>query len=233
MITTVNGCLLYSGRVDAGPSDPISTLAVLDEPTRRLLYDYVARAGAPVGRDEAASATGVSRPTAAFHLDRLADEGLLAVVHRRLTGRTGPGAGRPAKLYFRADREVEVSLPARRYQLAGELLAAAVEDADATGRPVREALAAQAHEAGRALGRTAGGTDPVLEAQGFEPRPHEEAVRLANCPFHHLAEQHTELVCGMNLHLIQGLVDGLGCAEYEAALDPGPDRCCVVLRRAR
>src|SRR5829696_2835550 len=104
-------------------SDPVSRVAALDEPTRRRLYEYVVRARRPVGRDEASTALGISRSTAVFHLDRLAEEGLLDVVHQRLTGRTGPGAGRPSKLYLRSERQVEVSLPQRRYDLVGEMLA--------------------------------------------------------------------------------------------------------------
>jgi predicted ArsR family transcriptional regulator len=213
------------------PADPISAVAALDEPTRRRLYEFVARARRAVSRDEASAAVGVSRPTAAFHLDRLADEGLLDVVHRRLSGRTGPGAGRPAKLYLRSAREIDVSLPQRGYELVGTLLAAAVEEAEAQGQTVREALTARARAAGREIGLVAGGTDPVpaLEALGFEPRTEEGEVRLGNCPFHHLAQRHTELVCGMNLVLLQGLLDGLGCQEYSATLAPSPDNCCVVL----
>jgi len=217
--------------MNKSPTDQISTVAVLDEPTRRRLYEYVARARGPVGREKASDAVGVSRPTAAFHLDRLADEGLLDVVHQRLSGRTGPGAGRPSKLYLRAARQVEVSLPQRRYELAGELLAAAVEEADVAGRPIREAVASRAHDVGRQMGQTAETSDPVpvLEAHGFEPRTEEGAVRLGNCPFHNLAQQHTALVCGMNLHLLEGLLDGLACAAYTATLAPSPDNCCVVL----
>ena len=156
------------------------------------------------------------------------------MVHQRLSGRTGPGAGRPSKLYLRAARQVEVSLPRRRYELAGELLAAAVEEADATGRPVRESLARRAHDVGARLGREAGTSDPVpaLEAQGFEPRSEQRAIRLGSCPFHNLARQHTDLVCGMNLHLLDGLLEGLGCTAYTARLAPRPDSCCVVLEPA-
>ena len=100
----------------------ISAVAALDEPTRRRLYDYVVRQPEPVSRDDAAAALELPRTTAAFHLDRLVDEGLLDVVFQRLTGRTGPGAGRPTKLYQRSDQHVTVSLPQRRYDLAGRLL---------------------------------------------------------------------------------------------------------------
>src|SRR5918998_3133060 len=89
----------------------VSAVAALDDPTRRRLYDYVVRQPVPVSRDDAVAVLGLPRTTAAFHLDRLVDEGLLEAVYQRRTGRTGPGAGRPAKLYRRSDQHVAVSLP--------------------------------------------------------------------------------------------------------------------------
>lgn len=220
--------------MSSDPTDPIAAVAALDEPTRRRLYDYVVRSREPVGRDEASEAVGVSRPTAAFHLDRLAEEGLLDVVHRRLSGRAGPGAGRPAKLYLRSAQEVEVSLPGRRYELAGELLAAAVEESELAGEPVRTAVANRALAVGRQMGEATGGSDPLpaLEAHGFEPRLEDGVVRLGNCPFHQLAQAHRDLVCGMNLHLLEGLLSGLEPSGYTASLAPTPGHCCVVLEAA-
>ncbi len=215
-------------------TDSISSVAALDEPTRKRLYDYVVRARGPVGRDEASEAVGVSRPTAAFHLDRLADHGLLDVRHQRLSGRTGPGAGRPAKLYLRSARQVEVSLPPRHYELASDVLASAVELADSSGIPIRDAVADRAHEVGRQLAQTIGGSDPVpvLETHGFEPRSEDGEVRLGSCPFHNLAQEHTRLVCGMNLSMVEGMLDGLACTDYTAVLRPDPTRCCVTLQRS-
>lgn len=215
-------------------SDPISSVAVLDEPTRRRLYEYVVRARVPVGRDEASTAVGVTRATAAFHLDRLADEGLLDAVHQRISGRTGPGAGRPAKLYLRPTQQIEVSLPQRCYELAGQVLAAAVEDAEMTGQSVRKAVAGRARDAGRQIGLAAASRDPAvaLEHHGFEPRTESNSVRLGNCPFHNLAQQHTDLVCGMNLDLIRGLLEGIDSSSFEAKLNPTPGNCCVVLEPA-
>lgn len=212
-------------------ADAISTVAALGEPTRRRLYEYVAGARGPVGRDEACQSLGVSRPKAAFHLDRLVDEGLLDVVFQRLSGRTGPGAGRPAKLYIRAACQVEVSLPQRRYELAGELLAGAVEEAESTGRPIREVVASRAHEMGRQMGGADESSDPmpVLGRNGFEPRIADGVITLGNCPFHNLARNHPDLVCGMNLHLLEGLLEGLPCQAYTAKLEPSPGNCCVVL----
>jgi predicted ArsR family transcriptional regulator len=211
----------------------VSAIAALDEPTRRRLYDHVVRQQGPVSRDEAAAALGLARQTAAFHLDRLADEALLAVVYERRSGRSGPGAGRPAKLYRRSAKQVAVSLPDRRYELAGRLLAQAVEESDATGDPVRKVLHRKAEELGTQLGEQSK-TELVdlLERYGFEPRCEGDAIVLANCPFHALAQEHTETVCGMNLHLLRGVLSGLDEAGLEACLAPSPGRCCVRLQPA-
>jgi predicted ArsR family transcriptional regulator len=226
--------------MDDARAAQVSAVAALAEPTRRRLYDHVVGQGGPVSRDEAAAATAVPRATVAFHLDKLVDDGLLDVVYERRTGRTGPGAGRPSKLYRRADCDVTVSLPERRYDLAGGLLAAAVDEAQATGEAPREALARLAFDRGRELGRAArgGGTGRdvvlgVLEQQGFEPRTDDDAVTLTNCPFHVLAREHTDLVCGMNLRLLDGLLEGAGAEELTARLQPTPGRCCVRLEPGR
>lgn len=220
----------------------VSAVAALDEPTRRQLYDYVVRQPSPVSRDDAAVALQLPRATAAFHLDRLAAEGLLDVVYERRTGRSGPGAGRPAKLYHRSRQPIAVNLPERQYELAGQLLAAAVQESERSGRSPRTVLDQQARELGRQLGAAARAANPTedgrpavlhaLEVHGFEPRATETDVVLGNCPFHSLAKEHTELVCGMNLCLLSGLLDGLATATFVARLDPAPDLCCVRLTPA-
>ncbi|NXY95944.1 helix-turn-helix domain-containing protein [Streptomyces sp. BR123] len=214
--------------------DPdVSAVAALDEPTRRRLYDHVVRQPIPVSRDEAAAALGLARKTAAFHLDRLADALLLDVVYERRSGRSGPGAGRPAKLYRRSARQVAVTLPDRRYELAGRLLAQAVEESDATGEPVRRVLHRKADELGRQLGeQNKTNVFDLLERYGFEPRREGDVIVLSNCPFHTLAQEHTETVCGMNLHLLSGILNGLDAAGLQACLAPSPGRCCVQLQPA-
>lgn len=208
----------------------VQAVAVLEEPTRRRLYEYVVAQPEPVSRDDAATALGVPRTTAAFHLDKLSEEGLLATCFERRTGRTGPGAGRPAKLYQRSEREIEISLPERQYAVAGRLLAAAIEDAESTGTSPREAVNRRAREYGEAIGRTAGEAPltEILAAHGFEPRPDKGGIALANCPFQRIAKEQPQLVCGMNLHLLAGLVSSLDI-PYEARLEPTPGSCCVRL----
>jgi predicted ArsR family transcriptional regulator len=216
----------------------VVAVAALEEPTRRRLYDHVVRQPSPVSKDEAAAALDLPRTTAGFHLDKLAAEGLLSVVFERRTGRCGPGAGRPAKLYRRSDKQVQVSLPERAYDVAGRLLAAAIEDADASGESPREALARRADQYGETLGQASRFTPvaidaltQVLETHGFEPRIDGADIVLGNCPFHALAKEHAALVCGMNRHLLDGLLRGLGDTDHQAQLSPAAGLCCVRLTR--
>ena len=225
----------------------IVSVASLAEPQRRALYYFVTAHGDAVSKDEAAEALGVGRSVAGFHLDRLVADGLLATEFRRLTGRQGPGAGRPAKLYRRARDEVSVSLPPRRYDLAAGLLAHAVDQAIRTDTPVDEALTSMATERGHELGdhvREVAGTRHTrrdlldaalaeLEEQGYEPRPHGREVVLANCPFHALVDQQRDLVCGMNLDLLAAMADAIGENVLTARLEPSDDNCCVRLATHR
>jgi predicted ArsR family transcriptional regulator len=215
-------------------TDPdLASLSTLDDPVRRRLYELVARQAEPVGRDEAAAAAGIGRALAVYHLDKLVESGLLTATYARPAGRTGPGAGRPAKLYARSDREFAVSVPPREYELAARLLAQVVES-DASGRS-RAALLDAARRLGAELGSRfpAAGADDLetmLARHGYEPqRDHTGAIRLRNCPFHQLAEAHRDIVCGMNLGLIEGLVAGLAVPGARPALDPSPGHCCVVI----
>ena len=218
----------------------LARLGVLQDPVRRRLYDHVARQPEPVGRDAAAAAAGVSRRLAAFHLDRLADAGLLAVSYRRLTGRRGPGAGRPAKLYARAPEEMSVTVPPRDYELAARLFATTVA---ALGDTAVTTMVPVAREAGRELAArfTADAGDPaepqrrldaLLEALGYEAFDDGPATRLRNCPFGRLAQDLRQLVCTANLYLLRGVLEQLA-PDMTALLDPVPGGCCVRLQPTR
>ncbi|MEV4939889.1 helix-turn-helix transcriptional regulator [Streptomyces zaomyceticus] len=234
----------------------IEAIALLQDPVRRRLYEYVAAQGREVGRNEAAEATGVARTLAAHHLDRLTEAGLLESGSRRLTGRSGPGAGRPAKVYTRTKSERSVSLPARDYRTAAELLAEAAEQAG-----LDAGLCAAARRRGESLRGSAapcGDLDEamkVLAARGYEPYPEDRGrpeggaadadtdaaantaadsagaaarvVRMRNCPFHAVAERFPPLVCGMNLALLEGLLGTDG--PVRARMDARPGECCVVV----
>src|SRR6266540_284929 len=222
--------------------EQLAQITTLGDPVRRALYHFVVDRGSPVGRDEAAAAVG--RPLAAYHLDRLVAEGLLAARFERPSGRRGPGAGRPSKLYIRSDREVEVSLPPRDYGLAARILAQAVDsDPSATAlQRVEDAARATGAELA-ATQRLGEGRVALLEAlrrHGYEPYPEDleqqrqsDTIRLRNCPFDKLAAAHRELVCRANLALLQGVVERLGNSGLEPVLAPRPGECCVAFRRAR
>ncbi|MEO8827474.1 helix-turn-helix domain-containing protein [Lapillicoccus sp.] len=202
-------------------------LSNLVDPVRRRLYDYVAARQAPVTREDAAEATHITRTLAAYHLDKLTDAGLIEAGYARPPGRRGgPGAGRPAKHYSRASRELAVTLPARSYLLMADLLAEAVE-ADQTGA-VRAAATRHARETGRAA--AGADLDTALHELGYEPAHTPDGdIELRNCPFHQLSQTHTDLVCNLNLDLIDGLLEGVGEPTERAELTPHEGRCCVVI----
>jgi predicted ArsR family transcriptional regulator len=225
-------------------SDPgWNALHLLAEPTRRRVYYAVRAADEPLTRDGVAAATGVGRRLAAFHLDLLADAGLLDVDYARPAGRSGPGAGRPAKRYRATDVDLEVSVPARRYDVAARILARAIDEADVGD--ARETAMQVARDEGERIGRlrrpggrlsakdTLVAATAVLADLGYEPAARDaECVRLRNCPFHAVVDVAPQLVCGVNDELVSGLLRGLGGhSSVTADLDGAPPDCCVTVAR--
>lgn len=231
--------------MSSGPSGGLQwdAMQLLAEPTRRALYLACRSARTPVTREELAGTVGISRRLAAFHLDALADAGLLTVDYARPEGRRGPGAGRPAKRYAAVPVDVGVSLPARRYDLAARVMARGLATADESAATT--ATFAAATDEGESLGRahrprgrmsasrTTESLVEILEELGYEP--HCDAtgcVELRNCPFDAAVAEATEVVCGLNLRFITGVLDGLdGHPSVHASLEPSEDRCCVVVHR--
>ena len=227
------------------PTD-IALIASLGDPARADLYFFVINSGGEVTRDDAANGTGSTRRMAAFHLDRLVEEGLLEASYKRLSGRTGPGAGRPNKLYRRSERRLSVSLPAQNYELLARLLAAAIEEIN--GPAVVDRLEPGARAFGTSIGaaaRQTAGAGPSREltvaaliqelaGHGFEPyMDGDEAIRLRNCPYHDLARENTDLICSMNLALMEGVSDGLALDGLKPALEPQAGACCVAFHLDR
>ena len=218
------------------PLDDIAAVRLLDEPVRRRLYEWVVEQGRPVGRDEAAGTLQIGRPLVAFHLERLADAGLLDSGYRRLNERRGPGAGRPARVYWRGEREFKVSLPERKYERVAEVFASALER---VGKQAAGPVHDVAETVGEEIGSQAQGDTPrqrlvsVLQESGYEPVSDAEsgAIRLRNCPFHALVEDHRHLVCGANLAMAEGITHAANAdSELTPILDPQPGYCCVVFK---
>src|SRR5262245_55857856 len=217
------------------PDDALDRLAPLADPVRRALYAFVADQPAPVDRDAAALGVGIGRPLAAFHLDRLAAAGLLDVEFHRRSGRTGPGAGRPAKFYRRArGRETAVSLPPRRYEEVAEILAEGVEGSEAATSGAMDAARRRGHEvaAATAAARTTDGLVATLTERGYEPVVGDDGtIRLRNCPFDRLATEHRDLTCSLNLAMLGAVAEDFGDA-VAARVDPVDGWCCVSLTPA-
>ncbi len=209
-------------------------LSPLMEPARRRAFSFVAAAAAPVTREETTDATGLSLALATFHLERLLEAGLVeagfaADVPPGVTARRG--RGRPAKRYRAARGDISLSLPARNYRLAAELLADALPPEIAP-----TALDVAARRRGRAIGRSVEGSQrrlvDVLAGEGYLPRTVNGRIEFGNCPFEGLTEGHGDLICPANLALLQGVLEGAGVSDMEARLDAGDGRCCVVLQPA-
>lgn len=221
----------------------LAEIALLGDPVRRRLYLYVVGRSGEVSREEAARAVAITRPAAAFHLEKLVEEGLLEADYRRLSGRRGPGAGRPARVYRRPPRDVSVHVPPRDYELVARFLLRGL-DPKRPGKALKGAHQA-AGEFGVALGaearRRAGrhathdrlhsALSAALRERGFDPQPSQGGdLRLRNCPFDALSADYRELVCPMNLSMMQGALERLGASDLEAVLEPQPGMCCVAFK---
>src|SRR5215472_6411149 len=241
------------GAPAADPGAPaVRAVALLGDGVRHRLYEFVRAARGPVTREQAATATGISRKLAAFHLDKLVEAGLLQASYAT-AGSGAPGtpaaqAGRPPKLYQPSSQDLLVSIPARQHdELASTLIDAVLTQAP--GETARQAAQRVARQRGQTLGATARGqvrpgrlgaeralalAGTALQRWGFEPdRAAPGRLRLRNCPFHPLAARAPELVCGMNHAFLAGFLGGLEAFTVRAVLAPKAGECCVELRDAR
>ncbi|ALE06690.1 hypothetical protein AL755_16525 [Arthrobacter sp. ERGS1:01] len=209
-------------------AERLRAVASLGDPVRKQIFELLRKAPDPLSRDDCAAALGLPKSTIRTHLDRLEAEKLLHVEFRKVGDRTGPGSGRPTKLYTVAIAEVGASVPARHYDLAAQLLAAAVQRSIDTSEGVEDALAAVAFDAGQSLGAEAGSIGHVLADTGYDPRPDGAGgIIMANCPFHRLAQEHTGVVCALNGALLNGAL--AGCSDTAHSIEPDPDasHCCA------
>ena len=217
----------------------VMAVALLAEPTRRRLYLYVRERGEPVGREEAARHAGIKPRLAAFHLDRMAEAGLLDVGYRRLSGRVGPGAGRPAKVYSVSSRSFSVEVPQTRYGLAASMMATALsadgpegdgQSLQVVATAVGESLGGEIRQHARTKGARLEAVQQQLNQLGYEPRVQESGEwTMRNCIFAELSSSHRELVCPMNAAFVTGLADGAHVKSLRIERRTAPPGCCVRL----
>jgi predicted ArsR family transcriptional regulator len=186
--------------------------AQLGESRARVL-DLLRAAGGPLGVQDVAGRAGLHANTARFHLDGLVDSGLAT---REPQPRDTPG--RPSMVYQAIGGNGP--LGQRRYRLLAEMLASMI--AGMVSRPQAAAI-----EAGREWGRYLTEQPPpyqglaaeqavaklatALEEIGFAPEVVAEnegyRLRLRQCPFREVAEQHQDVVCAMHLGLLRGVLE--------------------------
>ncbi|WP_181034167.1 metalloregulator ArsR/SmtB family transcription factor [Arthrobacter sp. GMC3] len=220
----------HSQQAPLSQAQQFDAVACLGDPVRKQLFELLKASAKPLSRDECAATLGLPKSTVRTHLDRLVTQGLLLVDFQKMGGRTGPGSGRPTKLYAAAVGEVAASVPARHYDLAAQLLASAVQRSIDTGQDVQDALSAVAFDAGRELGAHAGTVHQLLANTGYDPRPDGTGgTIMANCPFHRLAQAHTGVVCAMNGSLLNGALVGCGDKAHSVVPDEERSHCCARL----
>jgi predicted ArsR family transcriptional regulator len=219
----------------------VAAIAALDDDVRRALYEHVRSAGSPVTREAAATAVGISRNLAAFHLDKLVE---LGVLRSSIGPATDGRVGRAPRRYEPAPGDIAVRVPERSPELLASILVEAVTT-EQPGERAEDTALRVAHERGAALGATERGglrggrigperalaaSEELLARQGFEPFREDNTVRLRNCPFHPIAGMAPRLVCGLNRAYLAGVLTGLDAGDRVAAeLSPRAGECCVAL----
>ncbi len=243
MVGAVSSEAQAPGTTRPSRDDAIRAVAAVGDESRRALYEAIRAARIPLTREEAAAAVGISRKLAAFHLDKLVAAGLLRAHYD--PGGAPRRVGRAPKKYEPVDVDIAVSLPERQH----DVLATILVDAVLTERPgetAQQSAVRVAHERGLDTAAAARRTvrhgrlgperaltlcEGLLRRHGYEPeRTSPTRVELRNCPFHPLAAQAPDLVCGLNHAFLRGVVAGLDAPAVEAVLRPRVGECCVELR---
>lgn len=220
--------------------------AALGDPTRRQVFFAVRASGADRTKDEVAATVGIDRRLAGFHLDKLVQYGFLEADFRRPPGRSGPGAGRPAKRYRLAEADILMALPERHYDLLATLLLRASRgggDQQSLERVgydfgfevgVAEVAAGRAAP-GASLTETMEGMVRLLSRYGFGARTEGEGgLRACACPFEELAFDDPERICGLDRAIWRGMLAAFApeATLRVAGTRAGGDEACVATVQA-
>ena len=223
-------------------SDAVEVVSLLGEPVRRRLYEYVVAQADPVSREGAATAVGIKRPLAAFHLDSSPRKAcsMWSIDGCRAKGVRGP-----------VDRPSSTSDRRRRSRSRSPIASTSSWHACSRRHWTRTVM--EHH-------RCAPSPDRLAErwvrkprnARGAakEPRtspgPPRRSWRItasslsmtrmaasdcATAPSTLSRSSYTGLVCGMNVEIMQAMVEELGLERFKARLEPQPGMCCVAFRR--
>jgi predicted ArsR family transcriptional regulator len=70
----------------------------------------------------------------------------------------------------------------------------------------------------------------VLRQQGYEPKRTGPDIELLNCPFFAVAHEHRDLVCPMNLAMLDAFAGDLRVSGLTARQVSHDNRCCVAFK---
>jgi predicted ArsR family transcriptional regulator len=220
--------------------------ALGDDELRRTLL-FVRAEGRPVSADGVGRALEAPRTAARWRLERLVDAGLLVSHFERRSGRGGPGAGRPAKLYAAAPETMPVEFPRRRSETLVALLMRAIPERR-RARELRDVGMAFGEELARSAGirRTAAPVSKGLErvsrglgALGFDASVEsvtsgQAVIRSATCPLRPLVVADAgarEIDVGMWRGLVEAAVgaSAVACSTHGCRDDAAACRIVVSL----
>jgi predicted ArsR family transcriptional regulator len=203
-------------------------LEAIGDPERRRALLYARSCAAAITVDELAAALGIHRNVARARLDRLVEASFLEAHFERRTGRTGPGAGRPAKTYSVAPELSAVEFPFRRYEALIGLLMAALPSRG-RARRLREVGVAFGEELARSVDLACTRTLPgavemvclALGQLGYQATvesagPEEAWIRTPTCPMRPLVvagEEAVEVDRGMWAGLVGAALDGVDVGD--------------------
>lgn len=223
-------------------SDSISDLtSALGDPTRRAVYIAIRESTGPMSTAGIAELFDIHPNVARHHLDKLAADGYLDVTHRRPNGRTGPGAGRPAKYYAVSSKQIDVHFPTHRHDVLSDMLVRIID------RIAPDNIREVAEQVGTEVGRELAGEIGSPEDTGYEGAVKAvvramtgigfgvssdvagQRLLMSHCPFGDTAAAHPEVVCSLDRGMVRGLMGSLEHA-CEPVLHPaaGSDRDCVT-----
>ncbi|HEY5651427.1 MAG TPA: helix-turn-helix domain-containing protein [Acidimicrobiia bacterium] len=221
-------------------SQTISDLtSALGDPTRRAVYIAIRESPEPMNAADIAALFDIHPNVARHHLDKLAGDGYLDVAHRRPNGRSGPGAGRPAKYYTVSAKQIDVHFPTHRHDVLSDMLVRIID------RIAPDNIKEVAEEVGAEVGRELAGEIGSPDDTGYEGAVRAvvramtgigfgvssdvagQRLLMSHCPFGETAAAHPDVVCSLDRGMVAGLMGSL-----EHACDPvihpaadSPDDC--------
>jgi len=193
--------------------------------SRSDVLDMLRAAEGPLGVREVAARMGLHQNTVRFHLEALVEAGLAV---RETEDRETPG--RP-RIGYRAAADAPNGR--RRYRLLAEMLTTLIagtmpspgQAAEEAGREWGSYLTEQPAPYQRlTTEESVAKLTAIMTEIGFAPQAEANGgqyqLRLLQCPFREVAQQHKEVICGLHLGLMRGALTTMRATVRADRLEP-------------